>query len=248
MKKKSFTLVEVLIVLIILAVLASISVVGYQKAINANAGDIVQCKNNLEVIAAAIDAYIAETNQPPASLVKLEPRHFYLAYQKVLQKHQRQPLLAFFNGLLGIKPAIAQTLPPALYGNMHKVLVCPAETNYTTKLNNPNYTSYAINTSNDVFDMTTHKLRRLSVYALVYDNADRHPRSAPEFALGITPGKIKGRKNDNDHKLSDLPDTGTGEIDCNVNTDCTARCNDNNHEDCKDCEDEAKDAKKACGK
>ena len=203
MSKKSFTLVEILVALIVLAIMASLAITTFQKTIQANEDRL--CWQNLKIIRAALDIYTLENNNLPATLAKLEPRYIHLAYLKVVGEPKEGRFMAFFKNLLGIKPALAQfAVEPKLgryYGYEKKVFICPAHTPPRPKpidIIDSNCTpsgcgSYSFDSSSVNFDGTA--LIKTSTSALVYDNTTRHKKGTTNVANGITPGGTIGRCN-----------------------------------------------------
>ena len=181
-----FTLVEILVAIIILTVLASLSIATYQKTVTTYRDTI--CLQNLQVLQTAIDIYTLEKDTLPTTLSQLEPRHIYLAYEKVVGKQKENSFLVFLRNRFGIKPVWAQSLGK-YYGNNPRVLKCPSDTPSSSL-------SYVINpdeTQTKKCNGTKCKLKKDSVYALIYDTAERHTDTAGVHANGITPGGVKGK-------------------------------------------------------
>lgn len=140
MKKVAFTLVEVLVALIIIAVLAALSITTFQKTVQTHNDKL--CQENLKVLQGAIEIYTLENNALPVTLSQLTQEQINLAYSKVVGEPKENNFLAFFKNLLGIKSAVADppSLPARYFGNNRKVLRCPSDTNA-----NPNAISYEVN-------------------------------------------------------------------------------------------------------
>ncbi|MEK6567205.1 MAG: prepilin-type N-terminal cleavage/methylation domain-containing protein [Candidatus Omnitrophota bacterium] len=143
MRKKAFTLVEIMIALIIVSVVVSLSIVTFQKTIEANNDKI--CRQNLKVLQGAIEIYTIENNALPAALSLLTSEQIHLAHEKVTGKPKENRVAGYFNNLIGIRPAIAQGLGK-YYGNDPKVRRCPADKTVSA---DTSYTSYTLN--DDVF-------------------------------------------------------------------------------------------------
>jgi len=196
-KTASFTLIEILIAMVILAVLASISLATFQKTVSENKERV--CKQNLKVLEAAIDIYAVENDALPDTLAKLEPRYIHLAYQKILGNRSENRFIAYLKDALGLRPALAVPLPEKYYGYNKKALKCPADTSADA-------VSYGINSA--VFD-TADKLRNptLANNALVYDNYAYHKKtfSSDTYQFGLAPSKIYGKqtRKDNDTLVPD---------------------------------------------
>jgi len=83
-KKKNFTLIEILIVVIIAGILVTLGIPVYNNMIeNANAK---VCKTNLGVLLGALDAYGLENDQLPGSLGQLKNEHLQKGWAKVFEK------------------------------------------------------------------------------------------------------------------------------------------------------------------
>ena len=188
MKKKAFTLVEIMIALIIVAVLTSLSIVTFQKTIETNNDRI--CRQNLKVLQGAYEIYTIENNALPLTLSRLTPRQIHLAYEKVIGKPKENRLAGYFNNLIGIKPAIAQSLGK-YYGNDPKVRRCPAD---KTVSSDSAYTSYTLNpafTTKDDLDIYPDTV-------LLSDTTFYHKKdifSAETYRIGISPSDKYGTIN-----------------------------------------------------
>lgn len=211
MNKKSFTLIEILVTLIVLSILASVSVAFYQKTVDANNERI--CAENLKVLQAAIDIYTVENDALPAALSQLTPRLIYLAYSRVIGERKENPLSIAFRKMLSTEPAIASQGQPTanlaeegekfkrkyLSGNI-KVFRDPADKNYQGDPG-PGCTgtcgSYTFNfAANQTTDSTGKKLNKNSNFALVYDLENRHKGKFDglnHYKIGITPGGRVGK-------------------------------------------------------
>ena len=180
MKRKAFSLVEILVAVIILAVLSSLSIVAYQKTLQANEERI--CQQNLKVLQAAVEVYTMENDAVPATLAMLTPGQIRLAYLKVVGQPQENKLLAFLKNTLGIKTALAQT-PTELgkyYNYDAKVLKCPADKSTFA-------ISYTINTS-DFIDQDDLKDPAKASIALIYDSDAYHKKALSSKYSQITIG------------------------------------------------------------
>ena len=138
MRKKAFTLVEIMIALIIVSVVVSLSIVTFQKTIEANNDRI--CRQNLKVLQGAIEIYTIENNALPVTLSRLTPEQIHLAYEKVIGKPKENRLAGYFNNLMGVKPLFADL--GKYYGNDPKVRRCPADKD---ELTDSNHISYSLN-------------------------------------------------------------------------------------------------------
>lgn len=185
MKKKAFTLVEIMIALIIVSVVVSLSIVTFQKTIEANNDRI--CRQNLKVLQGAIEIYTIENNALPATLSRLTPEQIHLAYEKVIAKPKENRLAGYFNNLIGIKPLFADL--GKYYGNDPKVRRCPAD-----KITATGDSSYIRNT---VFT-TKDDLEKYPDTVLLSDNDYYHKKDiffGETYQIGISPSGGYGTKN-----------------------------------------------------
>lgn len=165
-KKWAFTIVEILVAMIILAILVSVSIAGYQKTLTIHNDRL--CEQNLAALEAAIDVYTVEHDAMPDSFAKLEPRHIHLAYQK-LYGSRKNILTACLKVVFGIKPLYAESLE-RYYNYNKKVLICPADP--AGKNAASGYSSYDFNpNSMTVEDLSDYNKDDL---ALICDHAAYH--------------------------------------------------------------------------
>lgn len=221
MKKKSFTLVEILIGLIIVAVLASLSIVTYQKSVETNNNRI--CLDNLKILQGALDIYTLENNVLPTTLAQLSPRHLYLAEQKVIAPPKANKLVTYFRNLFGVQPALAQSLAK-YYANQRNVFVCPNHIDPTDPTHKPidpppnspcdrvpifppggsgsatcgSYTFNFTDGKTTIIDINNHRHLNPNINemsALIFDSANmRHRERNGLTRNGITPnGRDRGR-------------------------------------------------------
>lgn len=135
--KKSFTLLETLIIAIILTILATLGLAGYTRAVeNANA---MSCQNNLMILNTAIELYGTEhPDALPTSLSSVWPAYKDKALAKLKIDFEKK-------GWFGIKEqyAYAAVLDGTYYGNDKSVITCPSDTTPPSK----GGVSYGINTA-----------------------------------------------------------------------------------------------------
>lgn len=84
MKKRNFTISEIVIVIVVLGILITVGIPVYNNTIeNARAK---ACELNLKTILGAVEAQTLEHNAFPASLSKIEDKNFEKAWAKVLKE------------------------------------------------------------------------------------------------------------------------------------------------------------------
>jgi prepilin-type N-terminal cleavage/methylation domain-containing protein len=202
MNKKSFTLVEILIVLVIVSILASFSIVNYQKTVEAQKDKV--CQQNLKVLQAAIDIYALENNALPLSLSQITQEQIYLAHQKVLGSQKENILLCLLRDIFGAKSAQAAgtgiTPFGRYYGNDKKVFLCPSDPDYKNKLANINSLtdkdfSYEFDDDENKFlELDTKELKEDDSLILFQDKGPWHKEGlfGKKYSNGIAPsGKPK---------------------------------------------------------
>lgn len=128
---KTFTLIETVMVVAIIAVLATFSIAGYWQLLD-NARQKV-CETNLETLLTATEIYALEHDALPASLSQLDPSQVRKAYAKVMRKKGLMAKLSYaFVKMNTPKLAYAQFLTYSnlsKYGPESHVFVCPSDAN-----------------------------------------------------------------------------------------------------------------------
>ena len=206
MKRKSFTLIEILVGLIIISILAALSMASYRKTIETNNERI--CRENLKTLWKAIDIYTMENDALPATLAQLTPQQIYLAHSQVVGEAKENHFTAALRNILGIKPALAQSLAK-YYASNRNVFRCPADTAAaapaagscnvnTTSVFSCIGSSYSFDLTSATYDSTTKRLKKgttatPNMTPLISDSGDRHRRQTQLIKLGITPGGTVGK-------------------------------------------------------
>jgi len=126
--KKGFTLLEIVIVLVVLGILATLSFPLYQNTIE-NA-KIKVCETNLETIQAAIEIYGLENDRMPGSISQLKPEHLRRAWVKVFKEENPWKIkLSYFiidlqnKGLLYAQDSFVRRY----LGGDIKLITCPKD-------------------------------------------------------------------------------------------------------------------------
>jgi prepilin-type N-terminal cleavage/methylation domain-containing protein len=91
--KKGFTLIEMITVVVVLGILTTLGVAGYQQVLD-NARQKV-CSTNLMALEAAVELYALEHDALPASLSQLTPEQVKKAYAQVIQKQDLSTKLSY---------------------------------------------------------------------------------------------------------------------------------------------------------
>lgn len=204
MKRKSFTLVEILVALIILSILASLSVAIYQKTVDTNNERI--CAQNLKVLQAAIDIFAVENDTIPAVLSQLTPRHIYLAQSRVIGERKENFLSIALRKMFSTEPALADPetegeLFRRRYLSGKKEVFCdPADNNCNPNcVPSPSCVSYNFVFTEGVTIVTDingrRSLKKDSISALIQDTNPRHKGKLGStlYPLGVTPGGRVGK-------------------------------------------------------
>jgi len=84
MHKKSFTLMELMVVVIIIGILATVGLPTYRNFIEDQRATV--CQTNLRALKTALDIYVMEHDRIPAGLSKLPFEYIQRAYAQVLQE------------------------------------------------------------------------------------------------------------------------------------------------------------------
>ena len=139
MNAKSMTLVEVLMVLVVIGILATIGYPSYRNFVEDSKAKV--CANNLEIIKTSLDIYAMENDEMPGNLSLIPAEYIRRAYAKV--SGRGQPLgLKIAYWVVGFEKrglAYAGLLHDLAKGDI-KVITCPAD--HTPP---PSGVSYALN-------------------------------------------------------------------------------------------------------
>ncbi len=137
MKKKGFTLIELIVVVVIIGILAVLGIPAYQSIVTDSYAKV--CAKNNEALAIAANILIMENDGISASMSQLPAEYIKRGYAQVLkQKDSWKLKLAYF--IIGLEKgnlAYAGELLNRLSGGKNNLLVCPAQ--------EPGKNSYGIN-------------------------------------------------------------------------------------------------------
>lgn len=131
-RSQGFTMMELMIAVVILGVLASVALVGYQ-GYRDRAAMLVD-ETNQKVLQAAVKLYAYDHNALPASLSDLRPHDFQRAYALVVEGRKPYTLLAYLQESAGVTTAEAHVgapgrLHPEYYQNNANITRCLSDTN-----------------------------------------------------------------------------------------------------------------------
>jgi prepilin-type N-terminal cleavage/methylation domain-containing protein len=130
-REKGFTLVELMVVVAIILILASIGMYAYQRSL-AYAKETV-CKTNLRALKNAVDMYVSDNEAFPASLGQLKPEYLEKAYAKAMEDRGWVKRVCFFLAKFDTSDhAYAQFLTYENlkdYGASQATFHCPADSN-----------------------------------------------------------------------------------------------------------------------
>ena len=136
LKKNGFSLLEVLIVCLIIAIIASIAIATYQRA--AEKSDQLLCETREKLIYTAIKIYGLENAAIPASLSEVWPQYKDKALAELREENRRLGFSSIRNWALP-KVAEAQDFS-GYYGKDITIITCPSD-----KTPPPGGISYTIN-------------------------------------------------------------------------------------------------------
>ncbi len=95
MKKRAFTILEILVVVLILGILGTLGPPYYQNVIEASKAKV--CETNLETLQKGVEIYIGEHDTVPGSLSELRQEDLNKAYAQVMQgKDAWKKRIAYF--------------------------------------------------------------------------------------------------------------------------------------------------------
>lgn len=125
MKKKAFTMMEILIVVVIIGILATLGFPAYQNVIEDSKATV--CEANLEALNTGLEIYAMEHDQMPGDLSELSPEYIQKAYTRILQEKGAWKI-KFAYYIVGWEQrglAYAGLLTDIAGGNI-KLMTCPA--------------------------------------------------------------------------------------------------------------------------
>lgn len=125
MLRKSFTLMEIMIVLVILSILATLGFPAYQNMINNEKNKV--CQANLEALGVALEIYAMEHDTFPGDLSQIPEQYLQKGFAKLMERKDAWKIkLAYY--IVGFQQrglAYAGLLTDLARGNS-KLLTCPA--------------------------------------------------------------------------------------------------------------------------
>lgn len=127
MKKKAFTLMEIIIIVVVIGILATLGLPTYQNVIEDSKAKV--CQANLQALNTSLEIYAMEHDVMPGGLSELTPEYIEKAYAHILQEKGAWKIkLAYFivrweqRGL-----AYAGLLSDISKGNL-SLITCPSDT------------------------------------------------------------------------------------------------------------------------
>ncbi|MDD2752652.1 MAG: prepilin-type N-terminal cleavage/methylation domain-containing protein [Candidatus Omnitrophica bacterium] len=126
MEKKSFTLIEIMVTLVILGVVATIAMPVYRNVIEDAQAKV--CQTNLKVLDAALNIYVMENDAMPGDLSDLSPRIIKKAYAQVMQREDIWKVRLAYSVVGWYKSGLAYAglLHDLARGDI-KTLTCPSD-------------------------------------------------------------------------------------------------------------------------
>ncbi len=208
--RKSFTLIELMIVIIVIGIIATIAIPLYHNAVEKAKAKV--CETNLKVLATALESYAIENDQLPGSLGELRSKDLRKAWAQILKKEGKWKIkLAYFIVDLsnrGLAYATESWIRRYL-GDM-KTLTCPADpTPY------PSGFSYGINCN--IRNISYEEYKNLpddyiiigdcdsECFSSLSDLAKRHKSYTLFFKRNFANCINKGKEVSNTKKLSKKP-------------------------------------------
>ncbi len=84
MRKKAFSLMEIIVVLVVVGILATVSMPAYQNFVEESKNKV--CDTNLKALQTALEIYAIENEVLPASLSQLQGKYIREAFHRVLNQ------------------------------------------------------------------------------------------------------------------------------------------------------------------
>lgn len=126
-RRAGFTLIEIIIVVIVVGILATVAIPTYQIIVEKSKEKI--CETNLNILKSALDIYIMEHDTMPASLSELPEGYIENSYTQFLQQKGawRIKLAYFILGLEKRNLSYAEPLINILGEGNTRIITCPSD-------------------------------------------------------------------------------------------------------------------------
>ena len=125
-RTSGFTAMEMIIAIVIMTVILSLSMAGYQRYRDRAA--MLVDETNQKVLQAAVKLYAYDNNALPGSLSELRREDLHRAYASVVEGKRPYTFLAFLQENLGLFDiAEAAPLPSRYYNEDENLLTCPGD-------------------------------------------------------------------------------------------------------------------------
>jgi prepilin-type N-terminal cleavage/methylation domain-containing protein len=156
---KGFTLVEILVILVIVGILATIGIPSYQNFIEDGKARI--CETNLFALKSAFDVYMSEHNVVPGDLGQIPAADI----EKALARYRRdatwqEKYVRFLDERRESSYAFASIMQELAKGNL-QMLFCPSDTRRNSTTFSADLASYGMN--QELSSMSQDKYANLSV-------------------------------------------------------------------------------------
>ena len=184
MKKKGFTLMEILVVVVIIGVLATLGIPAYQKTIEDSRARV--CGENLKALSFALNAYAMDHDTMPGNLSSIPMKYIEKAYAAILKEKGawKIKLAHFILDTPRVRLAYADSSPGATVtvtntqtflknelakGNL-KLITCHNDSNPPAQ--GGSGISYGLNNSVITANMTSQAYRALAANTIVIADCD----------------------------------------------------------------------------
>lgn len=179
--KKSFTLMELIVVLVICGILATFAIPTYQSIMDDSKAKV--CYTNQLTVLKAVDIYTLEHDSMPASLSMIPAEYVHRAYAQIIPKAGWDIKLAYWLvDREGLDMAYAQTYGTPWLGKYIsdlKILKCPLDP-YGSATN----PSYHINPTT-MINYTAFKTLS-NTTPVVYETGTWHRKNGANYAIGVS--------------------------------------------------------------
>lgn len=188
--KKSFTLVELMVVVIVCGILATVAIPTYQNFMDESKAKV--CYTNQLTVLKAVDAYTLENDQMPTTLSMLPAKYIQKAYAQIIPKASWDIKLAYWLvDREGWDMAYAQSNVSWIgkFISDTNILKCPLDpyAHYSP------YPSYSIGyIPGGPANYTVFKSLP-NTTAVIHDNGAWHKRKGNSYAVGVNSqgGRLK---------------------------------------------------------
>jgi len=184
-KDKAFTLIEMVVVVVVIGILSTLAVAGYQGSIESSKSKL--CATNEQLLKTALDIYSMEHDAMPASLSAIPDSYKERAYAMVMRGTNGWwiRLAAAMVEIDGAGRAYASFVRDTLLRGNLRAITCPSDLTPPTATGTT--TSYALNSA--IANLTPDQYRALSGDTVLLIDSDNATFSVADTDIQYRHGK-----------------------------------------------------------